>query len=312
MSLAAALLLTVYSGAANAKMLIPGGHTIGMKAYAVGLVVTAVEDGSPAQKAGLRQGDILRQVEGEPLKSAGQLTDRMTDGELLHLKFDRGEESYAVTIMPEKKESEYRLGAYVRDNIAGIGTVSYYDPENGTFGALGHGISDLGGASLLPISGGVVVPSKVCGVVKGVSGTAGQLKGEFDVATTVGEIDKNTDCGVFGTLRAPEKDAVPVAEASEVRPGAAVIQANVEGDEVMTYDIEIVRCYDAATSGGRNMLIRVTDPELLKITGGIVQGMSGSPILQNGKLVGAVTHVLVNTPQMGYGIYLDTMLDAAA
>ena len=308
MTLAALLLLSICS---SAKMLIPGGHTIGMKAYAVGLVVTAVEEGSPAQKAGLRQGDILRQVEGEPLNSAGQLTDRMTDGKLLQLEFDRGEETYAVTVEPKKTENEYRLGAYVRDNIAGIGTVSYYDPEDGSFGALGHGISDLGGTSLLPISGGVGVPSTVCGVVKGVSGTAGQLKGEFDVSATAGKIRKNTQCGVFGHMKAFQGEAMETACAGQVRPGAAVIRADVEGDRVETYDIEILRCYDAESSGGRNMLIRITDPELLAITGGIVQGMSGSPIIQDGKLVGAVTHVLVNEPKMGYGIFIENMLDEA-
>lgn len=305
------LFFSLTVSASGEVKLIPGGHTIGLRAYAQGLVVTGVEEGSPAEKAGLRQGDILKEIAGEPLKSAGQLTDRMTDGDTLDIQVSRGARSYDVTVQPERVDRTYRLGAFVRDNIAGIGTVSYYDPDSGTFGALGHGISDLNHSALLPISGGDVIRSQVADVVKGVSGKAGQLKGEFSADTVLGTLVKNTESGVFGTMRAPQEQALPVAPWEQVRVGPATIRSNVSGDDVDTYDIEIVKCYDSETSHGKNMLIKITDPELLAKTGGIVQGMSGSPILQDGKLVGAVTHVLVNTPHMGYGIYMENMLDAA-
>ncbi len=304
--------LVISVGAKAPKMLIPGGHTIGMKAYADGLLVTDVLEGSAAQKAGLRQGDILSELEGKPLKTADQLTGQMTDGRPISLKLDRGRETCLVCVRPDRHGEEYRMGAFVRDNVAGIGTVSYYDPEDGTFGALGHGISDLGGKSVLPISGGVVVSSRVCDVVKGVSGKAGQLKGEFSVQTHIGTIEKNTDRGVFGTAAIPDGMAIPAAESWEVTPGSAVILSNVQGDEVGQYDIRILKCCEDKSVTGRNLLIEVTDTELIAKTGGIVQGMSGSPIIQNGKLVGAVTHVLVNEPTKGYGIFIENMLDAAS
>ncbi len=290
------------------RLLIPGGHTIGIRAYADGLVVTNVEPGSAAQRAGIRRGDLLCSVDGVRLASAQQLTERLDDKRSLRLELSRGEKRRTILVTPERTEDGYRLGASVRDHIAGIGTVTYYDPVDGEFGALGHGISDLSGRGLLTIHGGDVVPSRVREVVRGVSGCAGQLKGEFDAETTLGSIRCNTASGVFGTMT--PQDAAPIPVGAPV-PGRAQIYANVAGDEVAAYDVEILRCY-GDDAGGRDLLLRITDPDLLQITGGIVQGMSGSPLVQDGKLVGAVTHVLVNDPTMGYGIFIENMLDAAA
>ena len=308
---AALLVLTGAAAASDGRMLIPGGHTIGIKAYARGLVVTGVESGSPAQKAGIRQGDILCSVNGQQLRTVEQLTGQMTRDVALRLELTRGEKNRTVLVTPQKTEEGCRLGAFVRDNIAGIGTVSYYDPETGEFGALGHGIGDLTGSGLLPIAGGEVIASRVREVIRGVSGSAGQLKGEFDTSTAVGRIASNTESGVFGTAAVPDGTPIPIADPKEIRPGPAVIYSNVVDDEVGTYDVRILKCYDPETSSGRNMLLRITDPELIRLTGGIVQGMSGSPIIQEGKLVGAVTHVLVNDPTTGYGIFIENMLDAA-
>ncbi len=293
--------------AAEPKMLIPGGHTVGIKAYAQGLVVTGVEKDSPAEKAGLRQGDILQGV-----TSVEQLRERMMENGQLSLPVLRGGEKRNICFRPAVKEGKCHLGAYVRDSVAGIGTVTYYDAEANTFGALGHGISDFSGTAALPISGGEVVSSAVREVVRGVSGTAGRLKGDFDTSHTLGVILKNTDKGIFGTAEAPSSEAIPMAQSEEVHAGKAVIYSNVWADQVEAYDIEIVRCYDTKQAHERDMLIRITDADLLKTTGGIVQGMSGSPIIQDGKLVGAVTHVLVNDPTRGYGIYIENMLSAAA
>ena len=309
------LLLSVFFAAilftaASAKTLIPGGNTIGMKAYAAGLVVTKVEPGSSAERAGLQAGDVILSANGKHLESAEALQSILASGQPLQIAYSRGGNEKSALLTPERSEDGYKAGAFVRDNVAGIGTVTYYDPENGAFGALGHGISEPGGASLLPITGGEVIPSSVSGVLKSVAGSAGQLQGEFEPQRVIGRIGKNTPFGVFGEIETPHGKPMESAEPNEVHPGKAAIYANLDGTDVSEYQIEIVRCYDG-NSGGRDLLLRMTDPKLLERTGGIVQGMSGSPIVQDGKLVGAVTHVLVNQPDMGYGIYVDTMLRAA-
>ncbi|MBQ7566837.1 MAG: PDZ domain-containing protein [Oscillospiraceae bacterium] len=305
----AALLLTILVTFASAHTLIPGGNTIGMRAETAGLLVTAVERDSPASRAGLREGDLLLEANGETLDRVQTLQTLLASGEPISLTVQRGDGTRDVTLTPQRDGETYRVGAFVRDSVAGIGTVTYYDPQTGAFGALGHGVASPDGETLLPITGGVVVPSDVVSVVKSVAGAAGQLQGEFDADTALGDIRANTANGVFGTMQPPDAPAVETASADEVRPGAAVILANLHGTEVRPYDVEIVRCYDAG--GGRDLLLRVTDETLLGETGGIVQGMSGSPILQDGKLVGAVTHVLVNQPDMGYGIYVENMLAAS-
>ena len=199
----------------------------------------------------------------------------------------------------------------MRDHIAGIGTVTYYDPETGSYGALGHGVSSLDGTQLLMMQSGYLVRSSVAEIRAGTRGTPGELHGLFDVTDTVGTVDKNTSCGIFGTMTHPRQgQTVETAPAEMVVTGPAEILSNVDGDQVQRFSIRIDRV-DTDAKNGRNLLITVTDEALLAKTGGIVQGMSGSPILQNGKLVGAVTHVLVNSPAQGYGILIDSMLQAA-
>ena len=293
------------------QTLIPGGNTVGLKAYAQGLVVTAVEENSPAEDAGLRAGDLLRTANGRSLSSVGELTELLASADTVELAYSRGGRQYTATVTPTVTENTKRLGICLRDSIAGIGTVTYYDPESSTFGALGHGINDVDGTTLLPIDGGVIVPSVVSGIVPSKRGTAGQLQGEFDVFSTVGVIDTNTENGVFGRSLIPDRAPLPVGSSEEVTTGSATILANVSGSEIGEYEVEILRIYDAGESG-RNILLRVTDRELLEKTGGIVQGMSGSPVIQNGKLVGAVTHVLVNAPELGYGIFVENMLQEEA
>lgn len=194
--------------------------------------------------------------------------------------------------------------------MAGIGTVTYYDPATGDFGALGHGITDGDTMALMPFGSGSILPSTVKAVKKGSSGSAGELRGNFDLSGDLGPLRANTDCGIFGTLPADctlaAGKALPVGDAVE---GPATIRANVSGDEVREYAVEILKRLPNA-SDGREMVISVTDPDLIAATGGIVQGMSGSPILQNGKLVGAVTHVLLSDATKGYGISMETMLNA--
>ena len=202
------------------------------------------------------------------------------------------------------------MGVYLRQGISGIGTVTFYDPSTGQFGTLGHGVSDAAG-SLLKMTGGNAYGADVISVKKGKSGDPGQLKGAAESPEIFGILQKNTPQGVFGTTpKGWEGSAIPTAEYEEITTGPANIRCQVE-DDVREYSVVILKIYPETRTDGRNFLIRITDPELLTCTGGIVQGMSGSPIIQDGKLVGAVTHVLVNDPTRGYGIYIENMLDAA-
>lgn len=295
------------SAAALPKTLIPGGCTVGVKLYTQGLVVTGFESRSAAKAAGLKKGDVIIQVDGEAVHTAAALRECLEEEQVI-LKILRNGREAEFCVRPNGNQ----IGAYVRDSLAGIGTVTYYDPDTGAFGALGHGVSDSETKMLLPVEAGVVVQSSVADVKKGRDGAPGELKGSFDVSTILGKVERNAERGIFGTLDVPIPGTpLPVAEAGEAEPGPAEIWANVDGQEVRSYSVEILRIYPHADETGRNMLLEVTDPDLLYATGGIVQGMSGSPIIQDGKLVGAVTHVLVNDPTRGYGIFIENMLEAA-
>ena len=298
--------------AAAGRALVPGGYTVGIKLYAEGLMVTEVESGTPAQQAGIRKGDVIIAADGKKTDSAQALLGSIQKSEPIVVRVERGGREAEFLVTPEKTPSGYRLGVLVRDHIAGIGTVTYYDPETGSYGALGHGVSSLDGTQLLMMQSGYLVRSSVAEIRAGTRGTPGELHGLFDVTDTVGTVDKNTACGIFGTMTHPRQgQTVETAPAESVVTGPAEILSNVDGDQVQRFTIRIDRV-DTNAKNGRNLLITVTDEALLAKTGGIVQGMSGSPILQNGKLVGAVTHVLVNSPAQGYGILIDRMLQAAA
>ena len=304
---------------ASARMLIPVGHTVGVKLFSRGvLVVKAPEDDTPAKECGLRSGDVIIGCDGVSVDSTEQFRALLQEGgeTPAALQISRDGRSVMLSVRPEQNEQgDYAIGAWIRDSMAGIGTVTYYDPATGAFGALAHGITDVDTALLMPFSSGSVLPSTVKAVKKGASGSAGELRGEFDLKTNLGDLYANTGSGVFGTLEQcptvwSEGDALPVATAAEVRPGPATIRSNVRGDEVETFDVEILSIVSNSPDG-RDLVLSVTDPDLIAATGGIVQGMSGSPIIQNGKLVGAVTHVLVNDPTRGYGIFIENMLEAA-
>ncbi|MBM6909689.1 SpoIVB peptidase [Oscillibacter valericigenes] len=303
---------------ASARMLVPVGHTVGIKLFARGvMVVKAPESGTPADDCGLRTGDIIVKCGGVSVTSSEQFQSLLQEnGETAtDLQVRREGESMTLSVSPEQNDTgTYCIGAWIRDSMAGIGTMTYYDPETGSFGALGHGITDSDTGILMPFASGSLLPSAVKAVKKGASGEAGELRGDFDLTGDLGDLSANTSSGIFGTLDPGEfterlGDAIPVASAGEVHTGPAAILANVEGDAVREYDIEILQIVED-TADSRDLVIAVTDPELLSITGGIVQGMSGSPILQDGKFAGAVTHVLLNDPSKGYGILMETMLEA--
>ncbi|MDY3281056.1 SpoIVB peptidase [Dysosmobacter sp.] len=307
------------AGQESPRMLTPVGHTMGIKLFSRGVLVVGLTPGkTPARSGGLETGDVILQCNGTAVTSSEQFQTllRSAGGESLSLQVGRNSDRTTVTVQPEQNEQgDWAIGAWIRDSMAGIGTMTFCDPETGTFGALGHGITDTDTNQLMPFASGSILPSTVKAVRRGEAGAAGELRGDFDLTTQLGTLSANTGCGIFGTVEAPEfletlGPALPVAEKSEVRSGPAVILSNVEGDTVKEYAVEITKLSPGANDP-RELLVTVTDPELLAATGGIVQGQSGSPILQDGKLVGAVTHVLLNDPARGYGIFIETMLNAA-
>lgn len=316
MVLAALLGTTALAANPPQRTLIPVGHTIGVKLFARGvMVVKLTEGGTPAKECGLKTGDVIVECGGTAVTSTEQFQALLQENgtQSTDLQIKRNGNAMTLSVAPERNEEGVCcIGAWIRDSMAGIGTMTYYDPQTETFGALGHGITDCDTSLLMPFARGSILPSTVKAVKKGCSGIAGELRGDFDLESELGTLYANTGCGVFGTLE--EKDyapaggeAVPIGQAVE---GPATILSNVEGDAVTEYEIEIVKVCSGHTDG-RELVLKVTDSKLIATTGGIVQGMSGSPILQNGKIVGAVTHVFLNDPCKGYGILIETMLNAA-
>ena len=311
---AAALVLWAAIGSARAAdLLVPVGRTIGLRLDSPGVtVVDFQEEPCPARAAGLKTGDVILKAGDVPIDGAEDLLKAVSEeDEAVELTVRRKGELRQVTVEPAEVAGARKLGIYVRDGITGIGTVTYYNPETGDFGALGHGVNTADG-SLAEMERGVAMESKVVEITRGQAGKPGQLKGAFSEAGALGELTANTPAGLFGKSAGGwTGEPLPVAAAEEIRPGPARILSNVFGSRVESYEVEIIKVIPGERADGRNLLLRVKDERLLSATGGIVQGMSGSPIIQSGKLVGAVTHVLVNDPTTGYGIFIENMLKAA-
>ena len=313
LALALLLLYTLPQTAQAARMLVPVGKVIGLELRNNTVTVAAFDEESQAKAAGLQTGDRLLTINGRTVTCAEDVRHALdhSDG-AVELTVLRGKTKSTHHIRPSITDDGPKLGIYLRQGVTGIGTVTYYDPENQTFGTLGHGVND-GSGELLTLTQGSAYEARVIGVRKGRSGQPGQLMGTLTSRSALGSLYRNTTRGVFGTTEtAYEAQSLPVGTWDSVKTGEATILSTVTGDTPREYSVEILKIYPASRSNGRNMLIRVTDPALLETTGGIVQGMSGSPIIQDGKLVGAVTHVLVNDPTTGYGIFIENMLDAAA
>ena len=297
------------------ELLIPGGQIIGLQLCNDTVTVAAFDDalGGDSRAAGLQVGDEILSVNGQRIKSAQDVCDALdrSDGSVEVRVSRRGKEK-KLKVTPRITDQGPRLGVYLRSGITGIGTVTWYDPETKRFGTLGHGVNSADG-QLLEMTEGSAFDARVASVKKGTSGEPGQLKGAVAPGQEVGQLYRNTQQGVFGISdRGWKGEALPVGEAEDIRTGAAVIRSTVSGEAVQEYSVEILKIYPGSRPDGRNLLLKITDPALLETTGGIVQGMSGSPIIQDGKLVGAVTHVLVNDPSTGYGIFIENMLEAAS
>ncbi|PRX39826.1 stage IV sporulation protein B [Planifilum fimeticola] len=309
---------------------IPGGQSIGVKLRSQGVLVVGhhrvpgSEDGkSPGERADIRAGDYILEMNGRAIRDVNQVAEAVREAGEKRLPIDvlimRDGQKKRARLHPayDPKEKVYRIGLYIRDSAAGVGTLTFYDPERKVYGALGHVISDMDTGKPISVGGGKIVRSNVNSIRKGTSGEPGEKRAIFfQEHQVLGTITKNTPFGIFGNiLKRPENgflsEPVPVALNEQVKEGPAEILTVVEGEKVERFDIEIVHVNHQRGPATKGMIVKVTDPRLLSKTGGIVQGMSGSPILQDGKLVGAVTHVFVNDPTTGYGTFIEWMLQDA-
>lgn len=318
--------VVLFTGSAlAAQSLIPVGRAAGIKLHADGVMIasvdpvtTSVGQVSPAQVAGLNPGDIILTVNGQPVDTNDGLQEKIAKSQgnpmTLRVRRDGGEKEISVTPVKDTA-GQYRLGVMIRDGMAGIGTITYVDPKTGDYGSLGHGICDGESGVLVPLAEGSLMEASVAGVQRGASGSPGCLQGEFNLQQDMGTVTKNTETGIFGRLTDDsyyrDGKTMPIAQDGEVKAGPCEIWSNIEGKTVRHYQAEISKVYGRGGENDRALVLHVTDKELIEKTGGIVQGMSGSPIIQDGKLVGAVTHVLVNDPTRGYGILIESMLEAA-
>ncbi|MBU3087385.1 SpoIVB peptidase [Clostridium gasigenes] len=305
----------------------PGGSSVGVRLSTEGVLVVGHfemqtkegEVSSPGQNAGIELGDVILKVNGEEIQGSKDLSKKIKDSESqkVNMELMRDEKIISKEVNLLKEEEEYKLGLWVRDSTAGIGTLTFYHKETSTFGALGHPITDGDTNKAFRIKTGELLSSSVLSVRKGEKGTPGELKGLFiNDKISIGSIDKNTKSGIFGKtensiINESYSKPMKVGFRSEIKEGPAKIITSIDQKGPKEYDIEIVKLLSQDEPGPKSMVIKVTDQELLEKTGGIVQGMSGSPIIQNNKLVGAVTHVLINKPDVGYGIYIEWMLKDA-
>lgn len=285
------------------KTLIPGGKSVGIALETQGLIVIGTSDvganESPAALAGLRPGDIITEVNGVDVQDAQSLTALLTQNDAAQISFSRNGEDMKASVIPvtDARDRTLKIGAWVRSSTAGVGTLTYIDPEDNSFGALGHPISDADTGVLMPVALGGLYENEIVEIHAGESGSPGEIVGDFfSHERQIGDVTQNTRLGIFGEnydgdfAELPYPEGLPVAGKDEVQIGSARILTTID-DGVRSYDCEIERIDDDQT---RSMVIHITDEALIAQTGGIIQGMSGSPIIQDGKLIGAVTHVCVN------------------
>lgn len=297
---------------------IPLGEAFGIKIFTDGVIVASLSDiyttggiCCPAAEAGLRAGDYLIEADGMTIGSNSDLAAYIgqSQGQSVTFKVRRGEKEFETTVTPVFGEGAFRTGMWVRDSAAGVGTLTFYDPSTGMFAGLGHGICDADAGNVMTLKTGEPAAITLCGIVKGQRGEPGQLRGYFSSDESMGRLLANNETGVYGTLDSPrEGTPMDVLSRDQVKPGPVEILASIDGSGPKLYSAEIKKV-NPADQPTKNLVISVTDKRLLESTGGIVQGMSGAPILQEGKLCGAVTHVFMDDPTMGYGIFAQTMLE---
>ncbi|TDQ41637.1 SpoIVB peptidase [Aureibacillus halotolerans] len=310
--------------------LIPGGQSIGVRLNSGGVLVVGYHDVStssgalsPGRSSGLQAGDMILSINNTPvqkMKNVGELVTKAgQDGAPMLLEVKRKETIFQAQLTPafDQNDQKYRIGLYIKEAAAGIGTMTFYDPESKAFGSLGHVIADSTNHEPVAVYNGELLPSQVTSIARGGQGTPGEKIASFtNDKEPIGSVSKNTPFGVFGTMNKPFVNGIyqqplPITVSSQVKKGPAKMLTVVDGQKVEAFDIEIVNSIPQKFPATKGMVVKVTDPDLLQRTGGIVQGMSGSPIIQDGKLIGAITHVFVNDPTSGYGIHIEWMLKEA-
>lgn len=299
---------------------VPMGNAIGMKLYTAGVLVVGmseIEGKKPYENSGIKEGDRIVQINQNQIDNTDDLMEAVnqSNGNKISLQYVRDEKTITTSIKPVKNSSnEYKIGLWVRDAAAGVGTLTFYEPASEMFATLGHGIMDIDTLDLIKIANGELVTTNILSITKGTKGNPGEIRGTIEAGHTIGNISKNTKFGIFGTmnktpyLTVSDENAMQVALREEIKTDKAQIICELENGKKEYYDIEIQKVFVNNNKDNKSMLIKITDLKLLEKTGGIIQGMSGAPIIQNGKFVGAVTHVLVNDPTIGYGVFADIML----
>ena len=299
---------------------IPMGNAIGMKLYTDGVLVVGmseIEGKKPYENSGIKEGDRIVQIDKKAIDNTEDLMEAVNkcSGKEISVKYIRDNTTITTSIKPIKNSgNQYKIGLWVRDAAAGVGTLTFYEPSSGMFGTLGHGILDVDTSELIKIANGELVTTNILNITKGKKGDPGEIRGTIESGHTIGNIDKNTSFGVFGTLnKTPyiniqNNDEIEVALREEIKIEDAQIICELENGKREKYNIKIQKVFLNNNKDNKSMLIKITDEKLLEKTGGIIQGMSGAPIIQNGKFIGAVTHVLVNEPTVGYGVFADIMI----
>ena len=307
---------------------IPVGNIAGVKLYTSGVLVVGMSqiEGidnkmyKPYENSGIKEGDRITKINETNITSTEELVEcvNKSNGNNIQITYIHDEESKECSIEPvQTSQDEYKLGLWVRDSAAGVGTVTFYEPSTKTFGALGHGITDIDTGELINIASGEFITTRILNITKGESGNPGKIQGTIENQVNIGEIDKNTKFGIYGKvdnlsgLSIDTSKEMEVATRDEIQQGKATILCSLDNKTVQEYEIEIEKIFKENNYDNKSMEIKVTDERLLEKTGGIIQGMSGSPIIQNGKFIGAVTHVLVNNPEEGYAVFGDIMLKQA-
>lgn len=299
------------------------GKAIGMKLYTKGVLVVGMsqidtdnnEKIKPYENSGIELGDTILEVNNTEINNTDELIKEVnnSEGQPIKIKYLKDEQTLETSITPVKSKNEYKIGLWVRDAAAGVGTLTFYEPSTNLFMSLGHGISDIDTEEIVNISTGELVTANILSINKGKKGIPGEIRGTIDYGSTIGTIYKNTNFGVYGLVTNKSQlnileNEIEVATRDEIQEGKAQIMCQLDNTGTQKYDIEIEKIYKNNSEDNKSMLIKITDEQLIEKTGGIIQGMSGAPIIQNGKFVGAVTNVLVNDPTKGYGVFADIMI----
>lgn len=302
----------------TSRQVIPLGSAFGIKLFTDGVIVASLSDiyteegvCCPAAEAGILPGDYLLQADGQDIPDNGALARYIgsSQGEAISFQVRREDQVFSVEVTPVYGEGSFKTGMWVRDSAAGIGTLTFYDPATGVFAGLGHGICDMDTNGVMALRSGEPAPITLSGIVKGQADSPGQLRGYFSSEESLGTLLANRETGVYGTLhQAPAGEAVETLTREEVATGPVQLLVSLDETGPQLYEAEIQEIINQDKTT-KNLVVQVTDPRLLERTGGIVQGMSGAPILQNGKLAGAITHVFTEDPTLGYGIFISNMLE---